>query len=199
MMRDDAERSALHLRIDRLGRGEEIQVAVEIGEPFGLLLLCEHVALPRRRAGKIIFDQAARGPRGRDLVIGGLEVREPHRDQRGQSERGQRLMAGVAEAQHPQPRARTVPLQRPIEGQTTRQVVVVEIGAIDALSHEPCQISAESAERSEKDGQPAQIPRSAPNYRRDHRLATSLSMPCKRLKLREILLRDTQCSGRGAL
>ena len=77
------------------------------------------------------------GPRRSDVGIGGFEVRQPHRHQIGQIERRQGLVAGLAQAQHPKLRSRRVPLQRMVERQPARQVVVIEVGTIDAVGHDP--------------------------------------------------------------
>ena len=132
--------------VDGIRRGKEIQVAVEIGNPVGVRFAFPDMQHPGRRTGEVIFDDASRRSGRGKLGIGGFEILQPHRHQSRQIERDQNPVTGLAQAQHPQPRVRRVPLQRMIERQSARQVVVVEIGAVDAVRHDPC--VSQAAERT---------------------------------------------------
>src|SRR5438874_2161083 len=55
-------------------------------------------------------------------------------------------MTRLAEAKHPQARSRRMALQRMIKRQPARQVIVVEVGAINAIDH----LSAGSTQRIQK-------------------------------------------------
>ena len=146
MMRNDAECGILHFRhrSDRAKRRrtDRCRDRSPTRRPGSLF---EHVELPGRRTGEVIFDQAAGRPGRRDFRIGGFEIRKPHaaRDSadRARSGPGSRRRSDKA----PKAGARRVPLQRMIEGEPARQVVVIEIGAVDALRHDAVSVSPRNA------------------------------------------------------
>jgi hypothetical protein len=110
-------------------------------------------------------------------------------------------MASIAQAKHPQTRARAMPPQRVIECKTARQVVVIEIRAVDALSHETCQIVAGSIEQFGKYRR-QQDSALALNYRRGRKAATAPDFRYNQLKLQTYLLfilSATTSSGLGPL
>src|SRR4051794_6972807 len=57
-MRNDRDRRVVQFVIDRIGLLEEVQIAVEIGHPFGVRLSFQHVKNPGWRACEVIFDNA---------------------------------------------------------------------------------------------------------------------------------------------
>ena len=97
----------------------------------------QHVAHPGRRAGEVIFDGAAGRSRGRDLGVFGFETPPDDRGIRfGRSSADQGPVTGLTQAKHPKPRAGGVTLQRMIEGKSARQIVVIEVGAVDPVCHD---------------------------------------------------------------
>jgi hypothetical protein len=62
-------------------------------------------------------------------------------------------------------------LQRVVKRKATRQVVVIEIRAVDALSHETCQIVAECTKRAGKNRRQQNSARVL-NYRSSRKAAT---------------------------
>src|SRR5207302_3004259 len=55
-MRNDAECGVLHFIVDRLGRGKEEQVAVEIGHPLHIGLAVQNEQYPGWRTSEEVFD-----------------------------------------------------------------------------------------------------------------------------------------------
>lgn len=83
-----------------------------------------------------------------DFGIGRFKIGKPNGDDVRQIERDQGLMTGFAQAKHPETRTRRVALQRIIERKSARQVVVVEVSAINALRHIRGQSAARNALRN---------------------------------------------------
>ncbi len=170
-MRHDTERGVLHLVIDRVGWGKEEQVAVEIGHPLRIALVFQHVQHPGRRAGEIIFDRGARRARRGHLRIGSFEIRKSPGHEVRQIERGQRPVASLAQAEDPEPGSRRMLLQRLMESEPARQVVVVEIGTIDALGHDARWLAADKSLAHEAE---PEMSKRSHSYRNHDRVAMQL-------------------------
>ena len=109
-MRNDGDRACLQFPIDRIGRLEEKQIAVEIGNPFSRWLALQHKKHPGRRTCEVIFEQAAGWPGSGNLGISRFEFSKPSWNQVRQIETCKRPVALVSQAQHPQAGAGCMPL-----------------------------------------------------------------------------------------